>query len=52
MATYAPVDGSGLAGALAEIPVVRERLGGEPSDWRVRDAGDGNLNPLEGSWFG
>ncbi len=44
MATYAPVDGSGLAGALAEIPVVRERLGGEPSDWRIREVGDGNLN--------
>ena len=44
MATYAPVDGSGLAGALARIPVVRERLGGEPSDWRIREVGDGNLN--------
>ena len=44
MATYAPVDGSGLAGALAEIPVVRDRLGGEPSDWRIREVGDGNLN--------
>ena len=44
MATYAPVDGSGLAGALAAIPVVRERLGGEPSGWRIREVGDGNLN--------
>ena len=44
MATYAPVDGSGLAAALAAIPVVRERLGGEPSDWRIREVGDGNLN--------
>jgi len=44
MATYAPVDGSGLAGALAQIPAVRERLGGEPSDWRIREVGDGNLN--------
>jgi 5-methylthioribose kinase len=44
MATYAPVDGSGLASALAEIPAVRKRLGGEPSDWRIREVGDGNLN--------
>jgi 5-methylthioribose kinase len=44
MATYAPVDGSRLAGALADIPNVRERLGGEPSGWRIREVGDGNLN--------
>ena len=44
MATYAAVDGSRLAGALAEIPAVRERLGGEPSGWRIREVGDGNLN--------
>jgi 5-methylthioribose kinase len=44
MATYAPVDGSRLKGALAEIPLLRERLGGEASAWRVREVGDGNLN--------
>ena len=44
MATYAPVDGSRLAGALADIPAVRERLGGAPSGWRIREVGDGNLN--------
>jgi 5-methylthioribose kinase len=44
MAAYAPVDGSGFAGALARIPAVRERLGGEPSEWRIREVGDGNLN--------
>jgi 5-methylthioribose kinase len=44
MATCAPVDGSGLAGALARIPAVRERLGGETSSWRIREVGDGNLN--------
>jgi 5-methylthioribose kinase len=44
MATYTPVDGSGLAAALADIPVVRERLAGSPSDWRIREVGDGNLN--------
>jgi 5-methylthioribose kinase len=44
MATYAAVDGSRLAGALGEVPPVRERLGGESSSWRIREVGDGNLN--------
>ena len=44
MATYAPVDGSRLAGELGAIAAVRERLGGAPSDWRIREVGDGNLN--------
>ena len=44
MATYAAVDGSRLAGALGAIPAVRDRLGGEPSGWRIREVGDGNLN--------
>ena len=44
MATYAAVDGSRLAGALADIPAVRDRLGGESSGWRIREVGDGNLN--------
>jgi 5-methylthioribose kinase len=42
--SYASLDSEKLAGALAEIPVVRERLGGQPSDWRIREVGDGNLN--------
>jgi 5-methylthioribose kinase len=44
MATYAPVDGSRLVAALAEIPAVHKRLGGQPSTWRIREVGDGNLN--------
>ena len=44
MATYAPVDGSRLAGALGAIPGLREKLGGRPSEWRIREVGDGNLN--------
>src|SRR5215469_5408677 len=44
MPAYAPVDGSRLASALAAIPTVRERLGGDPSAWRIREVGDGNLN--------
>jgi len=44
MPVYAPVDGSRLAGALAEIPPVRDRLGGDAASWRIREVGDGNLN--------
>ncbi len=44
MPAYAPVDGSRLAGALSGTPAIRERLGGEPAGWRVREVGDGNLN--------
>lgn len=44
MPVYAAVDGSSLAPTLAEIPAVRERLGGGPGDWRIREVGDGNLN--------
>ena len=44
MPAYAPVDGSRLAGTLSDIPAVRERLGGEPAAWRIREVGDGNLN--------
>jgi 5-methylthioribose kinase len=44
MATYAAVDGSRLAGALGQIPAVRDRLGGAPQAWRIREVGDGNLN--------
>jgi 5-methylthioribose kinase len=41
---YAPVDGTRLAGALAEIPAVRARLGDDAAAWRIREVGDGNLN--------
>jgi 5-methylthioribose kinase len=41
---YAAVDGAGLAGVLAALPAIRERLGGPPSSWRIREVGDGNLN--------
>jgi 5-methylthioribose kinase len=44
MPAYVPVDGSSLAGALAETPAVRERLGGDAAAWRIREVGDGNLN--------
>jgi 5-methylthioribose kinase len=41
---YAAVDGAGLAGVLAALPAIREKLGGPPSSWRIREVGDGNLN--------
>jgi 5-methylthioribose kinase len=44
MPAYVPVDGSRLAGALAETAAVRDRLGGDASAWRIREVGDGNLN--------
>ncbi len=31
---------------LADLPEARERLGGAPRDWRVRDVADGNLNAV------
>src|SRR5450432_4369388 len=43
-APYASVDGAGLASVLAALPAIRERLGGAPSSWRIREVGDGNLN--------
>jgi 5-methylthioribose kinase len=43
-APYAPVDSATLAATLARLPTFRERLGGEPADWRIREVGDGNLN--------
>ena len=29
---------------LADVPAAREKLGGGPEDWNVREVGDGNLN--------
>ena len=33
-----------LPGRLGAVPRVADRIGGEPSDWSVREVGDGNLN--------
>jgi 5-methylthioribose kinase len=41
---YAAVDGAKLAAILSGLPEVSARLGGKPTEWRVREVGDGNLN--------
>ena len=41
---YRPLDVDTLAPYLSEQPELRERLGGQPSGWRVEEVGDGNLN--------
>ena len=41
---YAAVDGGKLSAILSELPEVSATLGGEPTEWRVREVGDGNLN--------
>ena len=41
---YRALDVDTLAPYLGEHPALRERLGGEPSDWQVDEVGDGNLN--------
>ena len=41
---YRPHSSATLAGYLAQQPVVKEILGGEPSQWSVTEVGDGNLN--------
>ena len=41
---YAPHDTESLPHYLAEIESLRQKLGGEPSQWRVEEVGDGNLN--------
>lgn len=41
---YLAHDEGSLPGYLAGVPTLRERLGGEPGQWRVEEVGDGNLN--------
>lgn len=42
--TYVALSEGGAAAFLGAIPVVTERLGGDPAAWQVREVGDGNLN--------
>jgi 5-methylthioribose kinase len=41
---YRILDVQGLIELLQALPEIRARLGGRPSDWRIREVGDGNLN--------
>jgi len=41
---YRTLDVAALPPLLAGLPDVRERLGGRPGDWKIREVGDGNLN--------
>jgi 5-methylthioribose kinase len=41
---YTRLDVASLADYIAGLPALRSRLGGAPSEWRVREVGDGNLN--------
>ena len=41
---YRPLDDRSVPAYLAGLPAIRQRLGGEPGSWRVREVGDGNLN--------
>lgn len=41
---YHAHDAESLRAYAASLPSLRERLGGDPSDWRVEEVGDGNLN--------
>ncbi len=41
---YRAFDAGTLPRWLAELPAVRDRIGGAPERWAVREVGDGNLN--------
>ncbi len=41
---YRPLTVETLPGRLGALPAIRERLSDDPSRWRVREVGDGNLN--------
>jgi 5-methylthioribose kinase len=42
--TYRALNDGSLPQVLADIPAVKELLGGEPRGWAVEEVGDGNLN--------
>ncbi len=41
---YAPLSVETIAARLADLPVLAERLGGDPQAWSAVEVGDGNLN--------
>src|SRR5262245_54409954 len=44
MASYRALNDGSLPDFLADLPEVKELLGGEPQGWIVEEVGDGNLN--------
>ncbi len=46
MSQYRVLDAAGVSDWLAANAGLRDRLGGAPSSWRVRDVADGNLNSV------
>lgn len=43
-ASYELLDAAGVCTLLSRQAQLRDRLGGAPGEWRVREVGDGNLN--------
>jgi hypothetical protein len=43
-AGYAPLTDTSLRALVSGIPVCRDLLKGDPTDWEIREVGDGNLN--------
>ncbi|WP_269584257.1 S-methyl-5-thioribose kinase [Roseibium sp. Sym1] len=41
---YRPLTPEELGGRLSTVPAIAERIGSDPSQWQVREVGDGNLN--------
>jgi 5-methylthioribose kinase len=46
MSQYRVLDAAGVSDWLAADARLRDRLGGAPADWSVRDVADGNLNSV------
>jgi hypothetical protein len=43
-AGYAPLTDTSLRALVSGIPVCRDLLKGDPTDWEIWEVGDGNLN--------
>lgn len=43
---YRILDAATLTSYLAALSMVRDHLGGQPENWRIRDVADGNLNSV------
>ena len=41
---YRALEEADVSAYLADVPAVAARLGGKPTEWKIREVGDGNLN--------